>query len=129
MVSAACTRVPVFDGHLETVTVKLPSGNEPTIDEVAEVLNSWRGMPQDRSLPSAPVQPIEVLSEPDRPQPARDVFRNKGMSTLVGRLRPDPIGTFKMVIMGHNTVRGAAGAAILNAEAFVALGHFDRYRR
>ncbi|HKK49097.1 MAG TPA: aspartate-semialdehyde dehydrogenase, partial [Alkalispirochaeta sp.] len=129
VVSAACTRVPVFDGHLETVTVKLPSGNEPTIDAVAEVLNSWRGMPQDRSLPSAPVQPIEVLSEPDRPQPARDVFRNKGMSTLVGRLRPDPIGTFKMVIMGHNTVRGAAGAAILNAEAFVALGHFDRYRR
>ncbi len=129
VVSAACTRVPVFDGHLETVTVKLPAGVEPGIDEVAAVLSSWRGMPQDRSLPSAPAQPIEVLPEPDRPQPARDVLRNKGMSTLVGRLRADPIGSFKMVIMGHNTVRGAAGAAILNAEAFVALGHFDRYRR
>jgi aspartate-semialdehyde dehydrogenase len=129
VVSAACTRVPVFDGHLETVTVKLPNGAEPAIDDVAEVLGSWRGMPQDRALPSAPSRPIEVLDEPDRPQPARDAWRNKGMSTLVGRLRPDPIGTFKMVIMGHNTVRGAAGAAILNAEAFVALGHFDRYRQ
>lgn len=129
VVSAACTRVPVFDGHLETVTVKLPEGIAPTIKDVAHVLDTWRGMPQDRALPSAPSQPIEVLAEPDRPQPARDVWRNKGMSTLVGRLRSDPIGTFKMVIMGHNTVRGAAGAAILNAEAFVALGHFDRYRR
>ncbi|MFW5694842.1 MAG: aspartate-semialdehyde dehydrogenase [Alkalispirochaeta sp.] len=129
LVSAACTRVPVYDGHLETVTVKLRSGAAPSMDEVAEVLSGWRGMPQDRSLPSAPARPIEVMTEPDRPQPARDVQRNNGMSTLVGRLRPDPIGSFKMVIMGHNTVRGAAGAAILNAEAFVALGHFDRYRR
>ncbi|MFW5828106.1 MAG: aspartate-semialdehyde dehydrogenase, partial [Alkalispirochaeta sp.] len=89
VVSAACTRVPVFDGHLETVTVKLPTGVDPGIDEVATVMSSWRGMPQDRSLPSAPTQPIEILPEPDRPQPARDVLRNKGMSTLVGRLRSD----------------------------------------
>lgn len=129
VVSAACNRVPVFDGHTETVTVRLPDGASPSMEEVAEVMRSWRGMPQDRNLPSAPAHPIEVLSEADRPQPARDVWRNRGMSTMVGRLRPDPIGTFKMVIMGHNTVRGAAGAAILNAEAFVALGHFDRYRR
>jgi aspartate-semialdehyde dehydrogenase len=129
VVSAACNRVPVFDGHTETVTVRLPDGASPSIEEVAEVMRSWRGMPQEQALPSAPEHPIEVLSEADRPQPARDVWRNRGMSTIVGRLRPDPIGTFKMVIMGHNTVRGAAGAAILNAEAFVALGHFDRYRR
>lgn len=129
VVSAACNRVPVFDGHTETVTVRLPDGAPPSIEEVAEVMRSWRGMPQDHNLPSAPEHPIEVLTEADRPQPARDVWRNRGMSTMVGRLRPDPIGTFKMVIMGHNTVRGAAGAAILNAEAFVALGHFDRYRR
>lgn len=128
VVSASCTRVPVFDGHTETVTVKLADAASPSMDEVARAFSSWRGMPQERSLPSAPARPIEVLTEPDRPQPARDAWRNDGMSTLVGRLRPDPIGTFKMVIMGHNTVRGAAGAAILNAEAFVALGHFDRYR-
>ena len=128
VVSAACNRVPVFDGHLETVTVKLADGAAPTMDEVAGVLAGWRGMPQEQQLPSAPERPIEVLTEADRPQPARDAWRNGGMSTMVGRLRPDPIGTFKMVIMGHNTVRGAAGAAILNAEAFVALGHFDRYR-
>jgi aspartate-semialdehyde dehydrogenase len=128
VVSAACNRVPVFDGHTETVSVKLANGANPTPDEIAAVFSAWRGLPQERELPSAPEQPIVVLTDDDRPQPARDVWRERGMATLVGRIRRDPIGTFKMVIMGHNTVRGAAGAAILNAEAFVSLGYLDRYR-
>ena len=126
VVSATCTRVPVLDGHTETVTVALPEGKNASIDEVAHSLRTWRGMPQEKGLPSAPDFPIAILPQEDRPQPARDAWLGGGMQTVIGRLRPDPIGTFKMVIMGHNTVRGAAGAAILNAEAFVELGHLDR---
>lgn len=127
VVSAACNRVPVFDGHTETVTVGLKGGARPALDEVASVLKTWRGMPQEYRLHSAPARPIVVLDADDRPQPARDVWVERGMATLVGRLRPDPIGSLKMVVMGHNTVRGAAGAAILNAEAFDALGYLERY--
>lgn len=123
IVSAACNRVPVVDGHTETVTVKLQGNERPPLEDVARVMKQWRGMPQERELPSAPVVPLRLLSDPARPQPARDVQMDGGMSTLVGRLRYDPIGTVKMVIMGHNTIRGAAGAAILNAEAMHALGY------
>ncbi len=124
-VSAACNRVPVIDGHTETVTVRLTGGVRPNVEEIAAVLQEWKGMPQEQRLPSAPQQPLQIMSEADRPQPARDVLRNAGMSTMIGRIRHDPIGSFKMVIMGHNTIRGAAGAAILNAEAMLALGYLD----
>jgi aspartate-semialdehyde dehydrogenase len=123
IVSAACNRVPVVDGHTETVAVKLTSDERPALEEVARVMSQWRGMPQEYNLPSAPEIPLRLLSDPARPQPARDILVDRGMSTLVGRLRYDPIGTVKMVIMGHNTIRGAAGAAILNAEAMIALGY------
>ena len=120
-VSAQCTRVPVIDGHTETVAFGLKSS--PTIDEIKQVLQDFRGYPQEKNLPLAPKQPIIVLDEPDRPQPAKDIQRENGMATVVGRLRTCPVMGYKMVIMGHNTVRGAAGAAILNAETLHALGY------
>ncbi len=127
IVSAACNRVPVFDGHTEAITVRLREGVRPPVAEIESTLAEWRGMPQKRHLHSAPDAPIIVSPEPDHPQPARDLWLNGGMSTVVGRIRHDTIGSVKMVIMGHNTIRGAAGAAILNAEAFHALGYYDRF--
>ncbi|SIQ70121.1 aspartate semialdehyde dehydrogenase [Alkalispirochaeta americana] len=124
-VSATCTRVPVVDGHLETVTVKFPQGVDPSPEEVIQTLSSWRGLPQEMNLPSAPGQPLVVLPDQDRPQPARDIWCNGGMSTVIGRVRRDTIGNIRMVILGHNTVRGAAGAAVLNAEALLAQGLLD----
>jgi aspartate-semialdehyde dehydrogenase len=121
VVSAQCTRVPVYDGHTETVSFSLSS--DASLSELREALEGFRGMPQERELPSAPKHPIVVLDEADRPQPARDIYVNGGMSTVVGRLRPCPVFDFKMVILGHNTVRGAAGAAVLNAEAYVSLDY------
>lgn len=120
-VSAQCNRVPVFDGHTETVSFSLRSA--ATVDDIVAELSAFQGMPQERRLPSAPERPLVVLDEPDRPQPARDVWLENGMATLIGRVRPCPVLGFKMVILGHNTVRGAAGAAILNAEAFHSLGY------
>jgi aspartate-semialdehyde dehydrogenase len=121
VVSAQCNRVPVFDGHLETVSFKLARHAE--LSEVRSTLASWRGMPQEKRLHSAPDRPIVLMEEEDRPQPARDIWLEKGMATAIGRLRPCPVLDYKMVILGHNTVRGAAGAAILNAEAWLALGY------
>ncbi len=123
VVSAQCNRVPVFDGHTETVSVELVE--KASAEDVARVLSGFRGMPQERRLPSAPERPVIVLDEPDRPQPARDVWVERGMATLVGRLRPCPVLDYKMVVLGHNTVRGAAGAAILNAEAYVEMGYLE----
>ena len=122
-VSAQCTRVPVFDGHTESVSVKLRGNPSPT--QVAEALADFRGMPQERRLHSAPAQPVIVMTEKDRPQPARDVRREGGMATLVGRIRECPVLGIKFIAMGHNTVRGAAGAAVLNAEAALELGYIS----
>ena len=122
-VSAQCNRVPVFDGHTETVSFKLQA--PAALDELRSALVSFRGMPQEQGLPSAPADPLVLMDQPDRPQPARDVWFADGMATLIGRLRPCPVLDYKMVILGHNTVRGAAGAAILNAEAYVSLGYLE----
>lgn len=121
-VSATCTRVPVFDGHTESVSIKFK--RTPSVDEVKRCLSGFRGPVELQDLPSAPRQPIVVLEEDDRPQPLRDLWLENGMATVVGRVRPCPVMDVKMVLLGHNTVRGAAGAAILNAEAFVKLGYF-----
>jgi len=120
-VSAQCTRVPVIDGHTETISVKLsrPAG----LDQVRQVLDEFRGAPQQRQLPSAPQRPILVLDAPDRPQPARDIWLEHGMATIVGRLRECAVLDYRMVVLGHNTVRGAAGASILNAETMVSEGY------
>ena len=126
-ISAQCNRVPVYDGHTETLSVKLKSN--PSLTEVRRVLEGFSGLPQELGLPSAPQKPILVLDEPDRPQPARDSWLQNGMATVIGRLRKCPVLGIKMVILGHNTVRGAAGAAILNAETMVRLGYMKNGER
>jgi aspartate-semialdehyde dehydrogenase len=119
-VSATCTRVPVRDGHTEAVSVGL--GREASPAEVAAALRDFAGPPQALGLPSAPRRPVLLLDEPDRPQPVLDRDRERGMATVVGRLRPCPILGHKFVLLGHNTIRGAAGASILNAETLLAQG-------
>ncbi|MEZ5356147.1 MAG: aspartate-semialdehyde dehydrogenase [Bryobacteraceae bacterium] len=122
-VSAHCNRVPVLDGHTETVSVEF--GVRPTQAELLDALASYRGTPQERRLPSAPERPVICLTEPDRPQPRRDVERERGMAVFVGRLRPCPVFDYKFAALGHNTVRGAAGAAVLNAELMRSEGLLD----
>ena len=124
MVSAHTNRVPVIDGHTMTVSVKLD--NAPSPSEVAQAMREWRGRPQELGLPSAPALPIEVLEGPYRPQPRLDADRGRGMTISVGRIRPCPILGIKFVALGHNTIRGAAGAAILNAELMLADGWLER---
>ncbi|MBI3492787.1 MAG: aspartate-semialdehyde dehydrogenase [Acidobacteria bacterium] len=114
IVSAAVTRVPVHDGHTGSIAVALEQ--HPDLEALIAAWNSFRGRPQDLGLPSAPPQPIVYLIEPNRPQPALDANRDGGMTVTVGRLRRCPVLDYKFVALGHNTIRGAAGAAILNAE-------------
>ncbi|MCM8745621.1 aspartate-semialdehyde dehydrogenase [Thermomicrobium sp. CFH 73360] len=114
--SAHCNRVPVRDGHMETVSLKLSRPATPS--EIAEVLRSFRARPQELELPSAPRQPIVVLDQPDRPQPVLDRDAERGMASVVGRIRPCSVFDIRFVVLGHNTIRGAAGASVLNAELF-----------
>lgn len=118
--SASCNRVNVKDGHLESVFVKLDKS--PSLGEVEEAFARFKGEPQRLKLPSAPENPIVVRKEPNRPQPRFDRDEGKGMSVVVGRIRKDPIMTVKYMCLGHNTIRGAAGAGILSAELMVAKG-------
>jgi len=118
LVSASTTRVAVVHGHLESIAVALEA--RPPLDEVREAFTSFSGPPQRHRLPSAPPRPIVYLTEDNRPQPRLDVERDGGMTVTIGRLRPCPILHCKFFALGHNTVRGAAGAAVLNAELLVA---------
>jgi aspartate-semialdehyde dehydrogenase len=113
-VSASCHRVPTRDGHLVTASVEL--AERPDLATLGAALAGFRGVPQERRLPSAPAQPIHLAEEPDRPQIRKDVDRERGMATTVGRLRPCPVLTYRFTALSHNVVRGAAGAALLNAE-------------
>ena len=90
-----------------------------------EAITSFRGLPQEKKLPSAPAQPVVYLSQQDRPQPRRDAMRDNGMAVTVGRVRPCPVLDIKFMACGHNTIRGAAGAAVLNAELMVSEGILD----
>ena len=121
VVSAQCHRVNVADGHMAAVRVKL--GRRATLDDVREALTSFRSLPQELGLYSAPAAPIVVRDEQDRPQPKLDRDAGNGMTITVGRLKPDSVLDYRFVVLSHNTIRGAAGAAILNAELLVALGH------
>jgi aspartate-semialdehyde dehydrogenase len=123
VVSATTTRVPVIDGHTESVSMEFEQ--RPSPGDIRAALATFRGRPQELRLPSAPPSPIVCLDAPDRPQPRMDVERDNGMVISVGRIRPCPILGTKLVALGHNTVRGAAGAAILNAEMMVAEGMLD----
>ena len=119
-VSAQCQRVPVIDGHTETVSVRLTEDPDPA--QVAATLAEFRGMPQRRGLHSAPSQPIVVFEQEDRPQPRLDATLGAGMVAAVGRIRRCPVLSIKMLLLGHNLVRGAAAAAVLNAEALLETG-------
>jgi aspartate-semialdehyde dehydrogenase len=118
--SASCNRVNVKDGHLESIYVKLDQ--EPSIEQIEAAFEDFKGAPQLLKLPSAPAQPIVVRHEKNRPQPRYDRDAANGMAVTVGRIRKDPIMTFKYMCLGHNTVRGAAGGGILGAELYVANG-------
>jgi aspartate-semialdehyde dehydrogenase len=113
-VSATTTRVPVQNGHTGSIAVALEQPPEP--EAIVDAWRSYRGRPQELGLPSAPPEPIVYLEEANRPQPLLDANRGGGMTVTVGRLRPCPVFDYKFVALGHNTIRGAAGAAILNAE-------------
>jgi len=119
-VSAHCNRVPVVDGH--TVTVSVEFSKKPSLADVRNAFDTFRGKPQLLNLPSAPAVPVIYMEQADRPQPRRDVERERGMAVFVGRLRECPVFDYKFVALGHNTVRGAAGAAVLNAELMHAEG-------
>jgi len=116
VMSAQCNRVPVRDGHTECVAVCLREPAPP--EEVVAAFEAFRARPQELNLPSAPAHPIVVRHEPNRPQPNLDRDAERGMATVVGRVRPCPLLGTKFVLLGHNTIRGAAGASILNAELF-----------
>lgn len=118
--SASVNRVPVIDGHLESVSIKLKE--KTSVKELTKLLANFSALPQKLNLPTAPKNPIIVLENDDRPQPRLDVNKNNGMATFIGRIRKCKVLDFKMTILGHNTIRGAAGAAILNAELLVKQG-------
>ena len=120
-VSAQCNRVNVTDGHTASMRIKL--ARPATLEEIREALASFTGEPQRLKLHSAPVHPVIVRHEMDRPQPRLDRDAGKGMSVTVGRIMPDNVLDYRLVALGHNTIRGAAGAAILNAELLVAKGY------
>jgi aspartate-semialdehyde dehydrogenase len=122
-VSAHCNRVPVVDGH--TVTVSVEFGAKVSEADLLQAFRTYRGLPQERGLPSAPKFPVQYLEQPDRPQPRKDAERDRGMACFIGRLRECPVFDWKFVALGHNTVRGAAGAAVLNAELMLSEGLLD----
>jgi len=122
-VSAHCNRVAVVDGHTVTVSVELSS--KPSEADLRHAFASFSAVPQHRQLPSAPARPVIYMEDANRPQPRKDAERERGMSAFVGRLRPCPVLDYKFVALGHNTVRGAAGAAVLNAELMHSEGMLD----
>jgi aspartate-semialdehyde dehydrogenase len=126
VVSARVHRVPVSDGHLAAISLETERPAPPAA--AGEALRAFRGEPQELSLPSAPRAPLHVLDGPGRPQPALDRMREKGMSVSVGSIEPCPVLGLKLEALVHNTIRGAAGAALLNAEWLLARGLLDGIR-
>jgi len=121
VVSAQCNRVPVLDGHTESVSVQL--AQSASWDEVAEAIRTFTAEPQRLQLPTAPARPLWLTAQGDRPQPRLDRNSGQGMTVVVGGLRPCPVLDWKFTVLSHNMVRGAAGAALLNAELLAAQGH------
>jgi aspartate-semialdehyde dehydrogenase len=122
-VSAHCNRVPVVDGHTVTISVELSA--KPSEADLRHAFDGFIGIPQQRQLPSAPLRPVIYMEQANRPQPRKDAERERGMAAFIGRLRPCPALDYKFVALGHNTVRGAAGAAVLNAELMHSEGMLD----
>jgi aspartate-semialdehyde dehydrogenase len=123
VVSAQCNRVATIDGHLVTISVSLHA--KPSLAEVRAAFENFTAEPQRRKLPSAPHPAVLYMEAPDRPQPRRDAGRWRGMQVTVGRLRECPVLDYKFISLGHNTIRGAAGAAVLNAELMQSEGLLD----
>jgi len=119
-ISAQVNRVPTIDGHLMSISLKLRE--RATLSDIQQAIETFSGEPQKRELPSAPRHPLHYVPGDDRPQPRLDRDRENGMAVSIGRLRPCPILTIRMVALVHNTIRGAAGAALLNAELLEARG-------
>jgi len=123
-ITAHCNRVPVTHGHTACVSLAF-EGGKPDLEEIIRLWRDFRGIPQELNLPSAPPRPIIYRPENDRPQPRRDRGRGRGMAVSVGRLRPCNVHDIRFVGLHHNTVRGAAGGAILTAELLKAEGYLD----
>lgn len=123
-VSAQCHRVHVQDGHLGAIRVKL--ARPATLEELRDAWTSFCGAPQELHLPTAPAHPIVVRDEPDRPQPRLDRDAGGGMTVTIGRIAKDSVLDYRFVALSHNTIRGAAGAALLNAELLLARGYLKR---
>lgn len=123
-ISATCTRVPVTDGHVACVNAKFKN-KVPSKDEIIKIWTTFKSLPQDLDLPFAPKRPIIYLQENDRPQPKKDRDNDKGMAVTIGRLREDNIFDFKFIGLSHNTIRGAAGGAILIAELLKVKGFLN----
>jgi aspartate-semialdehyde dehydrogenase len=127
VVSAHANRVAVENGH--TVVMSVACDRKPTVAEAIAVMRGWKGAAEVRGLPTAPAIPLLYADEDNRPQPRRDAMLGNGMTVTVGRLREDPILHLKLVVMAHNTIRGAAGGSILNAEVLVNRGLIARDAR
>src|SRR5215472_18147453 len=121
--SAHCNRVAVEDGHMESVSIKLRRPAQA--EEIIAAWNEFRCLPQKLKLPTAPEQPVIYDPAPDRPQPRLDRDRGRGMSAVTGRLRPCNLFDWKFTVLSHNTIRGAAGAAVLNGELLKAQGYLS----
>jgi len=125
-ISSSCNRVAVQDGHLECVSIKLTRSTAP--DEIKKAWNSFSSEPQQLQLPMAPEHPIYYFEEPNYPQPKIHRDLDKGMAVSIGRLRTCALLDYKFVLLSHNTIRGAAGGAILNAELAVKKGLIENHQ-
>ena len=124
-ITAQCFRVACLDGHMAAVFVKFQEGKTPSMEQIKEDWANFKGRPQELELPSAPKQFLHYFEEPDRPQTRLDRDLEGGMAVSIGRLRPDTQYDYKFVCLSHNTLRGAAGGALLMAELLAAKGYFD----
>ena len=124
VITSQCVRVPVLNGHTASVFVKFRK--KPTKEQLIQAMREFKGLPQELNLPSAPNPFIQYLEEDNRPQVTEDVNYENGMGVSVGRLREDTVYDFKFIGLSHNTVRGAAGGAILCAETLKAKGYIQK---
>ena len=124
MITCQCVRVPVLNGHTAAAFVRFRK--KPTKEQLISALESYRGFPQEEKLPMAPAQFIKYFEEDDRPQVRLDVDRDKGMGISIGRIRKDTVYDYKFIGLSHNTIRGAAGGAILCAETLRAKGYIRK---